>query len=100
MKLTGISQKAFLDRYSLKDKKGNPVEKTPDEMWKRIAAAVAAKEDKKVQKKWEQEFYEAMEDLLPFFLNFFTFLLPYLQITIPLCIIVRISYVWKYQFPI
>ena len=41
MKLTGISQKAFLDRYSLKDKKGKPVEKTPDQMWRRIAKSVA-----------------------------------------------------------
>ena len=36
MKLTGISQKAFIDRYSLKDKHGKPVEKKPDQMWRRI----------------------------------------------------------------
>ena len=60
MKLTGLSEKVFLDRYSLKDKKGNPIEKTPDRMWKRIAKAVAAIEKKEDQKKWEREFYEAM----------------------------------------
>ena len=32
MKLTGVSEKVFLDRYSLKDIEGNPVEKTPDEI--------------------------------------------------------------------
>lgn len=62
MKLTGIAQKAFLDRYSLKDKKGSPVEKKPDEMWKRIAKAAAGVEKKEVQKKWEKEFELAMRD--------------------------------------
>lgn len=62
MKLTGISQKVFLDRYSLKDKKGNPVEQTPDEMWKRVAKATAAIESKDKQKFWEKEFYSAMKD--------------------------------------
>ena len=51
MKLSGVSEKVFLDRYSLKDKAGKPVEKKPDEMWKRIAKAVAKVEDKKLQKK-------------------------------------------------
>lgn len=62
MKLSGVSEKVFLDRYSLKDKAGKPVEKTPDEMWKRVAKAVAAVEKKPVQKKWEKTFYEAMQD--------------------------------------
>ena len=62
MKLTGISEKVFLDRYSLKDRKGNPVEKTPEEMWKRISKAVAVQEKKEVQKKWAKDFYWAMED--------------------------------------
>lgn len=62
MKLTGIAKKAFLDRYSLKDKKGNPVEKTPEQMIRRIAKAVAEQEKKEDQKKWEKGFYEAMKD--------------------------------------
>lgn len=62
MKLSGVSEKVFLDRYSLKDKEGKPVEKTPDEMWKRVAKAVAAVEKKPAQKKWEKTFYEAMKD--------------------------------------
>lgn len=61
MKLTGVSEKVFLDRYSLKDKVGRPVEKTPDEMWKRIAKAVAKVEKKEDQKKWEKEFSKALE---------------------------------------
>lgn len=62
MKLTGVSEKVFLDRYSLKDKKGNPIEKSPEEMWQRIAKAVASVEKKENQKKWEKEFYYAMKD--------------------------------------
>jgi len=62
MKLTGVSEKVFLDRYSLKDKLGKPIEKNPDEMWRRVAKAVASVEKKKTQKKWEKEFYSAMKD--------------------------------------
>src|SRR3989344_223684 len=63
MKLTGVSEKVFLDRYSLKDIEGNPVEKTPDEMWKRVADAVAAAEtDGRKKSKWAGKFYEALED--------------------------------------
>jgi len=60
MKLDGIRQKVFLDRYSLKDKAGNPIEKTPDEMWKRVAKGIAGVEKKKERKKWEKRFYDVM----------------------------------------
>ncbi len=62
MKLAGVSEKVFLDRYSQKDKKGSPVEKTPNEMWRRVAKAVASVEKKRSQKKWEKEFYNSMKD--------------------------------------
>lgn len=62
MKLTGVSEKVFLDRYALKDKEGHPIEKTPEEMWRRIANAVSKVEKKKDQEKWEKNFYKAMED--------------------------------------
>lgn len=62
MKLSGVSEKVFADRYSLKDKKGNPLEKTPDEMWHRIAKAVAEQEKKSVRKTWEKDFYSALKD--------------------------------------
>jgi len=61
MKLTGISEKVFLDRYSLKDKVGKPIEKTPEPMWKRIAKSVASIEKRENQKKYEKEFYFAMK---------------------------------------
>lgn len=62
MKLSGISEKVFSDRYSLKDKKGTPMEKTPNEMWKRVAKAVSKIEKKPKQKRWEKIFYSAMRD--------------------------------------
>ena len=62
MQLDGIRQKVFLDRYSLKDKEGIPQEKTPDEMWKRVAKGISKAEKKQDQPKWEKKFYEAMQD--------------------------------------
>jgi len=62
MKLSGVSEKVFLDRYALKDKEGRPIEKTPEEMWRRVAKAVAQAEEKDKQKIWEKEFYWAMKD--------------------------------------
>ncbi len=62
MKLTGIAEKVFLDRYSLKDKKGIPMEKKPEEMWGRLAKAVSAVEKKTKQKKWEKDFYSILKD--------------------------------------
>ncbi|PJE61560.1 ribonucleoside-diphosphate reductase, adenosylcobalamin-dependent [Candidatus Roizmanbacteria bacterium CG10_big_fil_rev_8_21_14_0_10_39_12] len=62
MKLKGIAEKVFLDRYSLKDKVGNPIEKTPEEMWRRIADAVAKVEKPGQQKKWSAKFYDVLED--------------------------------------
>ncbi len=59
--LDGMRQKVFLDRYSLKDRDGNPVEKSPEEMWKRVAKGIAGVEKPKNRKKWEKEFYNVME---------------------------------------
>jgi len=42
MKLTGIAEKVFLDRYSLKDSLGKPIEKRPEQMWRRVAKAVSS----------------------------------------------------------
>jgi len=62
MKLSQMQKKVFLDRYSLKDKKGKFIEKTPQKMWKRVARGVAQVEKKEVRKYWEQKFFEVMQD--------------------------------------
>ena len=62
MQLDGIREKVFLDRYSLKDRVGKPMEKTPDEMWRRVAKGIAGVEKPKARKIWEKKFYSLMED--------------------------------------
>lgn len=62
MKLIGISEKVFVDRYALKNKAGDSIEKKPEEMWKRIAKAVSLVEKKSKQKNWENEFYSVLKD--------------------------------------
>jgi ribonucleoside-diphosphate reductase alpha chain len=62
MKLTGISEKVFVDRYALKNKAGEAIEKKPEEMWTRIAKAVSLVEKKSKQKIWEKEFYSILKD--------------------------------------
>lgn len=61
--LSGISQKVFLDRYSLKDELGNPMEEHPEQMWHRVARAISRMEKTAAkQTEWEEKFYAAMED--------------------------------------
>lgn len=61
MKLDGVREKVFLDRYSLKDQAGTPLEKTPDEMWRRVAKGIASVEKKADRAKWEKKFYDVMD---------------------------------------
>ena len=39
--LEGIRQKVFMDRYSLKDPKGQPLEFYPEQLWARVARGIA-----------------------------------------------------------
>ena len=61
---TGIREKVFLDRYAKKDEKGEAVEKTPEEMWRRVAEFVSGVEKKSDRKFWEDTFYNAMRDFV------------------------------------
>lgn len=40
-------ERVFLDRYALKDKNGNPIEKTPDEMFRRVANAIGSTDEER-----------------------------------------------------
>lgn len=62
MELTGIRQKVFIDRYSLKDAEGNPTEATPEQMWRRVAKGIAGQEKKELRAEWEEKFYKVLED--------------------------------------
>lgn len=64
MELTGIRNQVFSDRYALKDEAGMPIEKTPEEMWRRVAHAIAKVEPPKIRKEWEDRFYNSMENFV------------------------------------
>lgn len=59
--LEGLRQKVFLDRYALKAEDGSLLEKTPEEMWRRVAWGIAQAEKPALRAKWEQKFYSAMK---------------------------------------
>jgi ribonucleoside-diphosphate reductase alpha chain len=61
--LEGIRQKVFMDRYSLKDPSGQPLEYYPEQLWARIARGIAAVEETDEQKThWEKRFYDVLKD--------------------------------------
>src|SRR3989344_8627687 len=62
MKLDGIRNKVFLDRYALKGEKGELLEQTPEQMWTRVAHGIAGNEKTKDRKHWEKKFYDVMKD--------------------------------------
>ncbi|OGY86848.1 MAG: ribonucleoside-diphosphate reductase, adenosylcobalamin-dependent [Candidatus Kerfeldbacteria bacterium RIFOXYA2_FULL_38_24] len=61
--LNELREKVFYDRYALKDEKGQRLENTPEEMWTRVAKAIAKIEDTPSKKQeWEKKFYAALTD--------------------------------------
>lgn len=60
--LDGLRLKVFEDRYALRDREGNQLEHTPEEMWKRVATAIAAAEVTEEKRAfWADEFYRALD---------------------------------------
>ena len=51
--------RVFLDKYALRDERGKVLERTPPEMWRRIAREIATVE---LSKEWEERFYWLLED--------------------------------------
>src|SRR5207248_3093065 len=61
--LEGIRQKVFMDRYSLKDPNGQPLEFYPEQLWARVARGIASVETtEERQAYWEKRFNEALAD--------------------------------------
>lgn len=61
MILTDVRKKVFTDRYSWKDEDGNPIETYPDQMWSRVAKAIASVEKTPALKKeWEEKFFHIL----------------------------------------
>lgn len=67
-KLEGLAKDVFCDRYTLKDSTGKSIEHTPEEMWQRVAKAIAAVEPTETKRQeWETKFYDVLEgfDFVP-----------------------------------
>src|SRR5712692_4169680 len=61
--LEGIRSKVFMDRYSLKDPSGQPLEFYPEQLWARVARGIAEVEKtEELRVYWEKRFYEALSD--------------------------------------
>ena len=61
--LEGIRHKVFMDRYSLKNPSGKPLEFYPEQLWARVARGIASVEStEELQAHWEKRFYEALSD--------------------------------------
>ncbi|HKO24071.1 MAG TPA: ribonucleotide reductase N-terminal alpha domain-containing protein, partial [Chloroflexota bacterium] len=62
-RLEGIRHKVFVDRYALKGEDGTPLEEYPEQMWRRVAAGIAAVEPT-VEKRseWTEKFYDLLRD--------------------------------------
>jgi ribonucleotide reductase alpha subunit len=61
--LEGIRQKVFMDRYSLKDANGQPLEFYPEQTLARVARGIAAVETTEEQRaEWEKRFFDALSD--------------------------------------
>src|SRR2546427_10825414 len=59
--LEGIRQKVFMDRYSLKDPSGQPLEFYPEQLWARVARGIASVEEtEELREVWEKRFNEAL----------------------------------------
>jgi ribonucleoside-diphosphate reductase alpha chain len=61
--LEGIRGKVYMDRYSLKDASGEPLEFYPEQTWERVARGIAAVETTEEKRaEWENRFYEALSN--------------------------------------
>lgn len=61
--LEGLRKTIFMDRYSLKDDEGKPMEEVPEQMWSRVAKGIAQFEDgEEKQRLWEGKFFDVMKD--------------------------------------
>jgi ribonucleoside-diphosphate reductase alpha chain len=54
--------RCFVDKYALRDMDGQVVEKTPVEMWRRLAKEISSVEAGKKISEWEEKFYWLLED--------------------------------------
>ncbi len=58
-----LRARVFYEKYALRNTNGEIVEKTPEQMWRRVAREVASPEERKeLRKQWEENFYWLLSD--------------------------------------
>jgi ribonucleotide reductase alpha subunit len=57
-----FQMKVWQDRYCLKDANGEPVEKHPNDTYRRVAKAIAEQEEEPKREHWQSEFYRLMSE--------------------------------------
>ena len=58
-----LRARVFYEKYALRNAKGEITEKTPEQMWRRVAKEIASPEEKKeLRKQWEENFYWLLSD--------------------------------------
>ena len=58
-----LRARVFYEKYALRDSTGRIVEKTPEEMWKRVAHEISSPEKtQKLKSEWEENFYWLLSD--------------------------------------
>jgi len=57
-----LRARVFHDKYALRDADGNIVERTPDQMWRRIARELASVEAPERRDEWEEKFHWLLDD--------------------------------------
>ncbi len=58
-----LRARVFYEKYTLRSPSGEVLEKTPDQMWRRLARELAGAEESSAKKKeWEEKFYNMLKD--------------------------------------
>ena len=58
-----LRARVFYEKYALRDKSGQIIEKTPSDLWRRVAREIASPEkNKKLREEWEDKFYNLLSD--------------------------------------
>jgi ribonucleoside-diphosphate reductase alpha chain len=57
-----LRARVFYEKYALRDASGKQIEKTPEQMWRRVAVELASVEKSEKKKEWTDKFYWLLED--------------------------------------
>ncbi|HEX2580888.1 MAG TPA: adenosylcobalamin-dependent ribonucleoside-diphosphate reductase [Dongiaceae bacterium] len=61
VQVSAIAQQIWDMKYRFKEMSGEPIDKSIDESWRRVAAALAEAEKPDQRARWAEEFYQALE---------------------------------------